>query len=443
MRVRSGYSRRARITPADPLKPVKNGVVIGYLSGGDTRIEFTRSIGAVTAHSIGNNLPLVGALPHVSGPRIAAGRNHLVESFLASPGEWLLMVDDDMSFDGDVIDRFLKVADAEKRPIVGGLAFATGRDGIFPTLFQVHPEAQVPVRITAWPLDDLVEVDATGAACLFVHRSVFERMSDEYPKPWQWFQETQLNGSTVGEDMTFCLRARALGFPIVVDTSIKFGHVKARIIDEDEFFRWMDTHRFVITGTGRCGTSYMSTVMQACRIITGHEQKYTADGYKPNPFIRGDASWLAVPYLDRFTGYVLHLVRHPLDVINSYTGIGFFDDGDQHGGWSEFSRTHAPDVWEHDTPVERAMAWYVTWNRRIEEYAHKRLQVEQVTGEELVDLVRYAGAHHAPWEIQKYVDQVPTHTNSRERAELTWEDLPAGELKAELEQMAKDYGYDL
>lgn len=419
------------------------GIVIGYLSGGETRIEFTRSIGAVTAHSIGNNLPLVGALPHISGPRIAAGRNHLVESFLASPGDWLFMVDDDMSFDGDVLEKFLKVAHPEKRPIVGGLAFATGRDGMFPTLFRVHPEAQVPVRITVWPMDEVVEVDATGAACLFVHRSVFEKMATVYDKPWQWFQETSLQGNTVGEDMTFCLRARSLGFPIYVDTSIKFGHVKSRIIDEDEFFRWMDTHRFVITGTGRCGTAYMSTVLQTCRIHCGFEEKYTPDGYQPNPFVRGESSWMAVPHLDRFTGYVLHVVRHPLDVINSFLGIKFFEDPDAHGKYADYSQTHAPEVWEHETPVERAMAWYVEWNKRIEGYAHKRVRVEDLTGDDLYDVVRYAGAHHAPWELQDFVDQVPTHINSRERAQLTWGDLPAGDLKTELEVLGKEYGYDL
>lgn len=413
---------------------VEGGVVIGYLSGGDTRIEFTRSIGAVTAHSIGNNLPLVGALPHVSGPRIAAGRNHLVESFLASPADWLFMVDDDMSFDGDVIERFLKIADPVDRPIVGGLAFATGRDGMFPTLFRIHPESQVPVRITAWPLDEVVEVDATGGACLFIHRRVFEEMVEQYPQPWQWFQETSLAGATVGEDMTFCLRARALGFPILVDTSIKFGHVKPRIIDEDEFFRWMDTHRFVITGTGRCGTSYMSTVMQACRIVTGYQEKYTSAGYQPNPFIRGDSSWMAPPHLDRFTGYVLHVVRNPLDTINSLIGSHFFDTN------KEFIQAHAPTVLTYETNVERAMAWYVEWNRRIEPYAHMRIQVETVTGQELVDVVRYAGAHHAPWEIQTYIEQVP-HTNTGDPTELLWNDLPDGDLKTSLEVMTKEYGY--
>lgn len=410
---------------------VQGGVVVGYLSGGDTRIEFTRSIGAVTAHCFQTGIPLVGALPHISGPRIAAGRNHIVESFLASPGEWFFMVDDDMAFDGDVIERFLKVADPDERPIVGGLAFAMGRDGVFPTLFRLDETIKGPVRLTSWPLDEVVEVDATGAACLFVHRSVFERMAEHYPKPWQWFQETNLNGNTVGEDMTFCLRARSLGFPIIVDTSIKFGHVKPRVIDEDEFFRWVDGHKFVITGVS--GTGYMARVMQFCRIACSHEEMFTEAGYRPNPFIRGEASWMAVPHLDRFSGYVLHVVRDPVETINWLVDV--IED-------TPYVREHAPDVLEYETPVERAMAWYLEWNRRIEPHAHRRVRVEDVSSEDMYDIVRYAGAFHAPWEIDQLIGHVPTSVLETPTGDWTWDTLPDGLLKTELEQLAKDYGYE-
>lgn len=422
---------------------VKGGVVIGYLSGGDTRIEFTRSIAGVMAYTTINQVcSSIGQLPHISGPRIAAGRNHLVEAFLATPGEWLLMVDDDMSFPDDVVERFLKTAHPRKAPIVGGLAFGVGRDGIFPTLFRLSEEAQSPVRMDAWPLGEVVEVDATGAACLFVHRSVFEALAEEYQKPWQWFQETTLHGNSVGEDMTFCLRARAAGFPIVVDTSIQFGHVKPRVIDEDEYFRWLETHRFVITGTGRCGTGYLANAMMYNRIRCGHEALFTPEGRSPNPFLRGDSSWMAAPHLEHFSGYVLHVVRHPLDVINSFVGIDFFGPTD-HGVYREFAEKHAPEVFEYESPVERAMAWYLVWNRRIEPWSHKRVRVEDVTGDDLFDIVRYAGAHHAPWEIAQNLAHVPKDVNHRRRADITWAELPNDDLKAELEQMAKEYGYEL
>lgn len=415
----------------------KGGIIIGYLSGGDTRIEFTRSIGAVTAYSLSHEVPLVGALPHVSGPRIAAGRNHLVNSFLATEAEWLFMVDDDMSFDGDVLERFLKVADPVKAPIVGGLTFGTGRDGIFPTLFRVDPEVQGPVRMDSWPLDpnsSLVEVDATGAACLFVHRSVFEKMGEQYGGPWKWFQETALGGNTVGEDMTFCLRARALGFPIVVDTSIKFGHVKPRVIDEHEYFRWLDTHRILVTGTGRCGLAYMARCLHVNRIRVGVHQLFTLEGRVGNPFARGDVSWTAPPFLDRFTGYVLHTVRHPVPTVLSLAEVFAAEDAELMG----FVGEHAPVILDYESVLDRAAAWYLEWNRRIEPYAHQRIQVENVTGPDLYDMVRYSGAFHAPWELQQYVDLV----TKPEPADTDWGRLDGCGLVDELKVMGKEYGYE-
>lgn len=407
------------------------GVVIGYLSGGDTRIEFTRSIGAVTAYCFQNNIPLLGALPHVSGPRIAAGRNHIVESFLNTPADWFLMVDDDMVFEPDVIQRFLEVADPAERPIIGGLTFGTGRDGIFPTLFRLDPDVNGPVRLDTWPLDELVAVDATGAACLFIHRTVFERMAEEYPKPWQWFQETTLGGNAVGEDMTFCLRARALGIPIYVDTSLKFGHVKPRIINEDEYFRWVDTHRVLVTGTGRCGLYTVGSAFWYNRIRLGAHQMFTVAGRQPNPFARGDVSWMAAPFLDRYVGYVLQVVRHPVPTVLSLAEVELDDDTER------FVGDHSSAL-EQASPLERAMAWYVEWNRLIEPYAHRRIQVETLNADDVMDPIRYAGAFHAPWEVQQQIDAIP----KPEPREWSWDDLPDGDLKTELQMLGKEYGYD-
>lgn len=409
-----------------------SGVVVGYLSGGDTRIEFTQSLGAMTAYSIQKGVPLVGALPHVSGPRIAAGRNHMVEAFLNTPADWLFMVDDDMTFDRDVLERFLKVADPDTRPIVGGLAFATGRDGIFPTLFKLDPTINGPTRFDAWPLDELVEVDGTGAACLFIHRSVFEKMAEVHPKPWQWFQETTLGEQSVGEDMTFCLRARALGIPIFVDTSIKFGHVKPRIINEDEYFRWVDTHRIVVTGTGKCGLYRVGSALWAARLRVGVHQMFTVEGRKPNPFLRGDVSWCAPPFLDRFVGLVLQVVRHPVPTVLSLAKVEI--DEATRG----FVETHAPQILDFDTPIERAMAWYLAWNRMINDHAHDRIRVEELSGDGLINTVRYAGGLHAPWELQTAVNALrPWEPDNQD-----WGLLPDGDLKDELRIMAKDFGYE-
>lgn len=197
----------------------------------------------------------VGAAGHfsvLSGAQITKTRNRIVRTFLELEGqpEWLFMIDADMEFDPDIVERLVAVAHPEHRPIVGGLCFAYMRDNerkFWPTLYAWIPGTERLRRLTQYPADTLVPVAATGAACLLVHRTVFETMAERFPPPWPWFAETPFyergedgetlweTGDAYSEDITFCLRAQAAGFPIHVHTGIKVGHVKEFVADEEAF----------------------------------------------------------------------------------------------------------------------------------------------------------------------------------------------------------------
>ena len=83
---------------------------------------------------------------------------------------------------------------------------------------------------------------------------------------------------------------------------------------------------FVIVGTGRCGTQATSVALTRAGIATGHEEVYRAKGVLRGTGLRGDASWLAVPYLAEFPGKVGHQVRHPADVVASFLSLDFFGE---------------------------------------------------------------------------------------------------------------------
>lgn len=428
----------------------KDSVLIGYVSAGDVRAEFTASLNGAVAFAIANGLQ-IGQQPHMSGPRIAAARNHQVETFLTTDFEWLLMIDTDMTFKHDAIWQFLQVADREKAPIVGGLTFGKGRDGIFPTIYRWNGERMI--RYEGWESDTMMPADGTGAACLMVHRSVFEKMREHFKEPWVWFEESTMPGidggdegrRQIGEDLTFCIRARALEFPIFVHTGIQFGHVKAFEIDPKFYEDWNMAHRLIITGTGRCGTGYLSKVFQVVKVPALHERIFNPTNTEFPPWARADSSWLAAPFLGNYPdAYVVHLVRNPLDTVKSFVGIRFFDDScTSHGPYREFALEHCPEAFKLDDPTERAMAFYVLWNRRIEPHADVRVQVESVTADDLYPAVKASGNMSMPWEIQQALDLVPSNVNTRTRAGLTWDDLPAGRWRDELEMMAKEYGYEV
>lgn len=192
-----------------------------------------------------------------SSPRIAEARTNLTQAFLQSEAlascEWLLMLDSDMTFDEDVIERMLEVASVDEVPILGGLAFGgwLGWPGfkMFPTVYRETEDPVTGIGYTKewdYPRDSLLKVGATGCACLLVHRNVFLAMARPHPNgfgttvdgrtnPYPWYVEgwADMRGEPLGEDVAFCRKARLLGIPTHVHTGIKFGHSKMVELTEE------------------------------------------------------------------------------------------------------------------------------------------------------------------------------------------------------------------
>lgn len=184
--------------------------------------------------------------------QIHAGRNKLMATFLDdSPAEWLFMVDSDMGFAPDTVDRLVASAHSTDRPVVGALAFANksaGPGAMFARRYRATPtvysmrETETEIGFLPmfdYPRGELVRVDATGAAAVLIHRNVGERLRAEHGD--RWFNPVELpkgpGGFTeFGEDMSFSLRVAAAGFPMFVDTSVKTTHDKFGVfLDEDTY----------------------------------------------------------------------------------------------------------------------------------------------------------------------------------------------------------------
>ena len=234
-------------------------VVLAWIDPGTVSSRFASSLAYLLQHDAENHGYLLGAGGTINlqtGPRIAEARCQVVDHFGFDQyafAEWLLMIDSDMVFPEDLLDRLMEVADPETCPVLGGLCFAGGRSGkMYPTIYKLdqsdgHPWVQ-PVE--DYPENKLLKVGATGAACLLIHRQVLAAMKRPYPKgfgtladgrynPYPWFTEGLIgkDGEPYGEDIAFCLKAFHLGIPVHVHTGIQLGHVKSFILDEQE---WRD-----------------------------------------------------------------------------------------------------------------------------------------------------------------------------------------------------------
>lgn len=197
-----------------------------------------------------------GAFLQLGTTNVAHGRNQIVCRFLDdTAADWLWFIDTDMDFPPDTLDRLVESADPVERPIMGALCFALMKGDaqeVVPTMYGWDEDEEgrvVPTRHLSLPSPDGVyPVSATGAGCVLIHRSALEGVAAARPADgaptwaetsWPWFRWSDWTPGgmpdVMGEDLTFCFRAGAAGFPTHVDTRIKVGHVKPVVIDEGTF----------------------------------------------------------------------------------------------------------------------------------------------------------------------------------------------------------------
>lgn len=187
------------------------------------------------------------------------------------PAEYFLLMDDDMVVQPDYLTRLVSY----KQDIVCGIC-TIRRDPPRPNIrYWKEEEARFydPVE-WEWDSQKLMEIDAAGAAFMLVKRRVFERMGQAYldcefeiaedlrkgydeatiRKYWdqkaeyrkanfaralqegnwgqcdQWWFQFEKNAvdrqlGELGEDLTFCWKAKKLGFKIFADPQVKPGHL--------------------------------------------------------------------------------------------------------------------------------------------------------------------------------------------------------------------------
>ena len=210
-------------------------LVAGYVHPGTVRAEFCASLLDLVTKGPAK---VETVLAYQSGPTISTGRNQLVNSFLTEyTAPWLLMLDTDMWFAPDTAQRLIDAADPGDRPIVGALCFSQAHEGPpYSTMYDLtepEPGRLAFSRRSKWPENECVEVSATGAACLLMHRDALakvEASSGDIAAPW--FREVPVGAplALMGEDLTFCLRCAATGIPIHVHTGIRAGHMKTTML---------------------------------------------------------------------------------------------------------------------------------------------------------------------------------------------------------------------
>lgn len=275
-------------------------------------------------------------------------RNKAVQGFLTKDAEWMFWIDTDMGFEPDVVERLLSSADAKERPIVGGLCFAqkeVAQDGMGG--FATRPRVTILDYVDVdgkgnrfigranYPVNALVKCAGTGAACIVIHRSVFEAIQKEYGDTW-YNRIPGVDGTLLGEDVSFCVRAGSLGFPIHVNTAAKTSHFKNLWVQEADFWQMMTpppaTEEAAILVPVMERPENAEPFMQSLRASTGLAKVYAIANEQDTETIK---AWQAVGA----TVFETDLVTFPEKINYGYkntTEPWVFlagDDVDFHSGW--------------------------------------------------------------------------------------------------------------
>lgn len=173
--------------------------------------------------------------------------------------------------------------------------------------------------------------------------------------------------------------------------------------------------KYLITGTGRCGTVFMARLLTSAGIPCGHESVFSCEGIdlakkrlrgeawpdlsycaknslhngqwieEPQWLedvskIQADSSYMAAPFLGDSclkNSQIIHVVRDPIEVVNSFCNyIDYFQHKFPSNKYEEFIYGIIKELNEDIPQYDRACLFYIKWNGLIEEYAHMRHRIE-------------------------------------------------------------------
>ena len=234
--------------PVDP-----GSVLLGYVHGNEVAHSWHLSLLDLVKWDSGHEGRVMRggflAMRHGTGGIVQARNDVALQFLTGTDAEWLFWIDTDMGFAPSTVDQLVASADPIERPVMGGLCFVSKEvelDGLggfrvtpTPTLYrwsQIREDVSVFEPWKDYPRNEVVQVDATGSACILLHRSVMQAVFDEYATFYSRIPNPGI-GQLLSEDLSLCVRMAALEIPIHADTSVKTTHFKPQWVQEADYDR--------------------------------------------------------------------------------------------------------------------------------------------------------------------------------------------------------------
>jgi hypothetical protein len=226
--------------------------------------------------------------------------------------------------------------------------------------------------------------------------------------------------------------------------------------------------KVLVTGTGRCGTVFMSNVLTSIGWPCGHEAIFGPDGIEiakeilwgdrrpensaisrqgdvlsEGMDIVGDSSYMSAPFLNEIDSLVIHLVRNPMPVVASLIGGMFrnfegvepsdFEDAPDHIRYESFIYDNLPELRAEMPQLDRACLFYLRWNEMIESSGKVdiRHRVEDPIGK-VLKLFAHEGGCYEDTRCNSFIDSSRRWTTSQ---------IESAEIRCGIKDIMKRYGY--
>lgn len=233
--------------------------------------------------------------------------------------------------------------------------------------------------------------------------------------------------------------------------------------------------KYLVTGTGRCGTVYMARFLTNLGISCGHEAIFDWAGlqqaearlngkikietslcsrhdhlaghdiekwFDPANLI-AEASYMAAPYTENaiLDGIkVIHLLRNPIQVLSSWVlDVHFFHKNNKNlEEYREFIYYHVPQIAQEKTEIEMACRYLIEWNKKIENSSREKIVV-RVEDFPFVGLINFLGDDVK--DTENLFSNVKINSWRRRNRDLEVREIQSGNTKDEFIHMIEKYGY--
>ena len=157
-------------------------------------------------------------------------RNQAAAKAISEKYDYVLWIDSDMTFEPDMMEKMF--ASIGTHNMLTALCFAR-RPPFKPCIYKHISVEQTGIaslpKTEVWydyPRDQIVEIEACGFACVLQKVDMLDAMVSTYGVPF-------FPIAGLGEDLSFCFRAKQLDIKMYADTSIKIGHIMRMSVDEN------------------------------------------------------------------------------------------------------------------------------------------------------------------------------------------------------------------